>query len=1429
MASFSPTDIALLERILGSALALRIQQPSPPASVLEQAQTSLEQRLQQVLPFVPLPLAEARVAQAETWARYADGTVILVTLAGFAEQVNQQAVHGRQGSEALGLRLNRLLEMLGNLVTERGGYVVTLGGDSFTAIFDNARAGRDHVMQGAAAALAMRARLREDHDDSAAPGWGVQVRIGIHTGQIFAVTVGNQYHRKLLTTGFTMQRAAALQDAAQSGEIVISGEVHTKLRDAIAHPRNKNQLLLETLTLPPLPRSNRVPPTIMPASPDTLHALIQRISALQAAIPPGLPLRLLGGEGGEFRPVTVLAIHLAGFQKLLEVLEPMAVLNNDPSLTTLLAQRPYAAIQEIVAGYGGYIATVTATTQGDRYLVFFGAPTTHEDDAFRATQVALAMPELIATVNREVSEALHGWITRFASQRALLRMTGATVRYRAGLANGVVFAGIVGTPERHAYTAVGATVQLAVQLAAQTAKDGESVLSPQVRHAVRHAVATQPLPALTLPSGTTLTPHRALQLLTASDVLPNTAPLVGRADELARLATIAARALQTDVPTGQVAVVVGDPGSGKTRLVEEVLHTLRTAYPDAALIADGCQSYEQIMPYAVIARLFKRLLPVIDSAGLQATLDERVPEWSRFAPLLGPLLHLAIPDSELTAALGAEQRRERLHDLLTELWLAHARQQPTILVIDDLHWSDASTQAVVARLTQAIRNVPLLLILPYRFAPEIAEPWRELPYCSVVVVKELDQQQSEAMLATLLEGAPPPEVRPLLERTQGTPFFLEETVRFLLDTGALARDGDGVWQVVRPELLGRVPITVEQLVTARLDRLTDPQRSVVEVAAVVGRRFAAPLVAATLNDGEALAPRLQTLINASLVLSEPESHGIYLFKHALTHDVAYRSMLFARRRQLHGSVATQIERLDDEQLNDERAILAQHYLLAELPEQAFPQFVQAAEHAKERYANTEAIALYEQAIKLGLGGRGLSVVEIVSWGLESAENTQHDAEEPTSSLPTGGDDRVAPEACIWSDDDLGTLEEMVALHESLGDVHALVGHYDAARTVYKAARALLETLPNTATVRCAALHRRLSSTYEKQGRYDDALRHLDTARTLLDGEQPVERAQIDTDAGWIAFQRGNLDDAERLLRTAQHSAAFHGKAMLEATVLRRMAGIHFRRGDLEGAKSMLERSLEISRRIGDQMGVATVLGNLGIVAHNLSAWEEAKKYYNASYTIYVTLGESSGQIRASLNNATAFISTGDLLEASQILEKTFDLAQQLGDVLHQGMSRLNQGRVAFFSGDLSLARRLLINGDKYYKSTNSHFSERSDVCDYLARIAFHQGKMEKAKRLTYRTITLATTNNHILGQVHGRLLLVYILLMNKLGNQAKIVIKEVLDTYVQENLYEQAIVHLVASKVFEETELYVKAESHKDRADELFRQTSTPILLQTFP
>jgi class 3 adenylate cyclase len=666
--------------------------------------------------------------------------------------------------------------------------------------------------------------------------------------------------------------------------------------------------------------------------------------------------------GGERKLVTLLFTDIVGSTALAERL--------DPEEWGEVVSGAHRCVTEAIHSRGGTVAQLL----GDGVLAFFGAPITHEDDPVRAVSASLAILSSIGTYAQELAS----------------RQRIENFQMRVGLNTGLVVVGNVGSAGHMEYLAVGDSVNLAARL--QSAASPNSVLiSESTARLVRHAFELESVGPLDLKGKSE--PISAFRVVVRKSVQESgrgieglSSPLVGRDQELAQL-----RASLGDVGRGRGRVVslMGEAGLGKSRLLTELKHVAMRGDAEAGAgqarpitwIEGRCLSDESAIPYALITSALRYWLGDAASAhqinaDRYASLTERVGQVvgdrvDDVAPLLATLLGITLTGeaAERVRYLEPPMLRGRIFGAVGEFVRELAKIQPTILVLEDLHWTDSTSLDLIEQLLPLTERGMLMILAAFR--PQRQEPsWRfyevaQRDYShrhTAIALEPLDEAESRSMVANLLHIEDLPEsVRALiLRKAEGNPFFIEELIRSLLDSKLVVRD-NGHWRATRAIADIAIPDTLGEVIGARVDRLDASAKRVVQTAAVIGREFPLGLLATVYGTGDSLEDSLVDLQRRELIQESTRlPEVVFVFKHALTQETAYSSLLLSRRRELHGRIAHALEQHDPSRVHD----IARHFLDARDERRALPYLVDAADRSARAYATSTAIDLYGQALEI---------------------------------------------------------------------------------------------------------------------------------------------------------------------------------------------------------------------------------------------------------------------------------------------------------------------------------------------------------------------------------------------------------------------------------------------------------------------------------
>jgi class 3 adenylate cyclase/tetratricopeptide (TPR) repeat protein len=641
---------------------------------------------------------------------------------------------------------------------------------------------------------------------------------------------------------------------------------------------------------------------------------------------------------GERKQVTVLFADLKSSMELLA--------DRDPEEARKILDPVLERMIEAVHRYEGTVNQV----MGDGIMALFGAPLAHEDHAVRACYAALRMRESLKR---------YGDDTR--------RAHGVEVQIRIGINSGEVVVRSVGSDLRMDYTAVGQTTHLAARME-QLAPPGTARLTGETVRLAEGYVEVRslgPIPVKGLAD-----PIEIFELTGAGTArtrlqvaaLRGLTRFVGRAAEIEHLRRVLG---QAGAGRGQVVAIVGEAGVGKSRLVHEFTHSHRVQ--EWLILEASSVSYGKSSSYLSVIDLLKGYFKIGDQDDHREMRDKvlgRVLGLDRtLEPLLAPLLALLdVPvDDPAWQNLDPPQRRQRTLEAVKRLLLRESQVQPLLVVFEDLHWIDEETQALLDSLVDSLGSARLLLLVNYR--PQYEHRWASKTIYSQLRLDNLPTESAAELLAALL--GPDPGLAPLTQMLvkRGNPFFLEETVRTLVETAALAGER-GAYRLTRPVEALQIPATVQAILAARIDRLSPGDKRLLQAASVVGKDVAFTLLHAIAElPDEALRQSLAQLQAAEFLYEARLFPDLeYTFKHALTYEVAYGSVLQERRRALHARIVGALEQHYENRLDEHVEALAHHAFLGEEWQKAVRYLRQASARARGRSASREAVTYLERAL-----------------------------------------------------------------------------------------------------------------------------------------------------------------------------------------------------------------------------------------------------------------------------------------------------------------------------------------------------------------------------------------------------------------------------------------------------------------------------------
>ena len=1184
---------------------------------------------------------------------------LFVDISGFTAMSEALSKTGRDGSEEMTTALNGYFAPMIDLIQSYGGIVAKFGGDALTVLFPYNSASRQNAARRAAqCALDMQAAMpRYAAIPTHAGTFRLAMKAGLACGPVFCVTVGDSSLRlEYVVAGRVLDRCAEAQHFAEPGDVIIHNELIALMSEAELTPTRDDRFSRLSGLSHPEPKTPL--PPLAAAAPESSRQFT-------AYLHPVIAQRLEMGEAqfvNEHRIVTVLFVGFGEYDY------------DDDPLAGIKLERYFAQVVQIINRYDGALNKIDMGDKGSKFIVLFGAPVAHEDDAERALRCALD----------------------------LMAIADDAPALRIGITTASVYCGLVGGEARREYAVMGDGVNLAARLM-QKAQAGQMLVDESTRHATpRHTLTFKwaPLGPITIKGKAEPVETYELDGLGggAAPRLPEpqyALPMVGRQAELEVAQSKLAMALAN---RGQIIGITAEAGMGKSRLAAEIIR-LASEYGMYGY-GGACLSYGTKSNYLVWRDILRGLFGLDSSWSPEQQihhLEQELAAVDRLAqatplqprlPLLSVALNLPIPDNDLTRPLDAKTRKSLLETLIVEYVRYHTTLAPMLLVIEDAHWIDPLSQDLLEAVGRHIQNLPALLLILYR-PPEMDDSGGaivssrlsrviSLPHAAELRLAEFTPPEAEYLIALKLSqlfgpqaNVPPTLLKQITKRAQGNPFYIDELINLIHDHNIDPEDTEALKNLELPDSL-------HSLILSRLDQLDERAKTTIKVASVMGRLFKADWlwrVYPELGTPEEVRSHLTRLSRLDLTpLDKPDPELEYLFKHIVTRDVAYESLAVATRTMLHEQVGRFLEHLYTGSFGVQEVVahldlLAYHYGLSKNVDKQREYFRKAGEAAQAAYANEAAIHHFRQL------------------------------------LPLLNDD------------------EKIPILLKLGQVLELVGEWDEAEG---ACRQALELSTKSDDLKSQTLSQQaLGNLLERQGDHDAALEWLKQSRagfTQLGDSAGV--SDVLEDIGSVYWQQGDYEAARALTTESLKLCRSLGDKMCIAHALQNLGNVAFDQDDYDDAQALYRESLELWRELGNRLGAANLLSNLGLVARNHGSYEAARELFDESLIMRRELGDRWG-IADSLNCLGDVAKNLGALDRAQALhEESWRLFQEMGDRGRIAGALDDLGVVAYLQGDYEKARAFFEESVTMFRE----LKEKPDIANSLNNLGLAAAKLGDSVR-----------------------------------------------------------------------------------------------------
>jgi class 3 adenylate cyclase/tetratricopeptide (TPR) repeat protein len=1218
------------------------------------------------------------------------GAALFADISGFTPLTEGLAkdLGRKRGAEELTRYLNLIYNGLIDCVHGHRGSVIGFAGDAITCWFDDGAP--NAIARAVACALRLQHVMAELGVVTAPSGQQFQlaIKVAVSAGPARRFSVGDPAIMRIdALAGDTLAQLAAAEHLAERGDVVITQRAADALGSAVrirewrADEESKMRAAV-------------------------IEAMLQEAPALPW---PQLPAGALGDDDirpwllpgiyerernstdaflAELRPAVALFIRFDGIDY-----DADAEAGDKLDAFVRLAQ---AATRR----HEGALLQLTIGDKGSYCYIAFGAPIAHDDDADRAVSTALEMREQLGRLP-------------FIQH----------VQY--GISMGTMRVGPYGGTSHRTFGVLGDEVNMAARLMARAAP-GQIYISRRVADTVADRYDLRLIGPMQMKGKSAAVEVSAV--LGAKDPsarAPITLydnPLVGREAELAHMVGLLERA---NAGSGQVLRLVGAAGIGKSHLTADF--SLDAVGRDWHVLMGACQSTSRDTAYTPWRDIFRALLGMeagaaqnadVSIAQVSSFVERANPEWLVRLPLLGDLLGLPIPDNATTAAFEPKLRQSALFDLACDIVQAHADEHPLLIVMDDVHWIDEASAGLVLAVARATTTSRVLLLLTQRPASAdepVLPHLNALSHHTELSLSELPIAGVAAIAATRLGGAINTLALSLVQTvTQGNPFFVEEMLDALREAGHLVKLGDGQWGVsdglfnvlqqagfiahdsgrwtLKPNAslsvgdLG-LPDSIQGAVLSRIDRLPESEKLTLKVASVEGRRFMLDVLlkAHPLRpDANKLVQQIRQLEARDFAMQEGESaRPAYLFKHNVTRDVVYDTLLHEQRLQLHRAVAEAVEMLSP----DDASQIGYHAFEGEDWPRAMRYQLEAGEQSRRLFANHAGIEHLQKALRAA------------------------------GQMPDN------------------TRRQRLSIHHSLGEMLTTINRYDEAFDHLQQALVLAEQFDDRDAQARAC--RWIAYAYEFRSEYATALQWIERGLKVLGERETPFTVELLAIAGLISSRQGNLDQAERLCDTSIATAQTLGLDGGLAFACSSRALVSYSRGETARAIAYYQQAAALYGSVNNIQGQAMSLNGIGTTYQEMGRWNDAKENLIRAREVFARTGDELHKAIADNNIGELYRQQGQLKEALRYYTAALASIQQMGGskyviaVLH-----MNLGATHVRMRDAANAMRHLQESRSIFDAIQAR-DFLAELYGYLAECACIEHRHAAATEIGLQGLSLA--------------------------------------------------------------------------------------------
>lgn len=1222
---------------------------------------------------------------------------MFVDLSGFTRMTETLMKRGNEGAERLSNILNAIFAPMVNLVYRRGGGIPYFAGDAFTAIFPVWRSQIDAVgvLATAQEQLLFLSRISEELEEI-----DLKAKIGLSYGQVEWGIVGKNY-KSYYYRGIAIDGCANSQKYALESQIIADEDFVKKLPNSFTStqvPDSKHYLLDSPIGVKPPDKQ-----FVMKDLQGNASRSVDLPELKEPVVKKFLPESIYTfNQGGEFRLVISIFISFRGVP-------------NHKALDEFVS-----IVLDNFNRFSGYFKEVDFGDKGGVLLGFFGAPVSFENNVERALEFVASIQEDLAPIQEKTD-----------------------LEFKVGITSGVAYTGLVGGEERSQYAAVGNRVNIAARLMSK-ANWGEVLVDEEIQKSrnfkfkhqgdISYKGLIEAIPTYKLVG-------RNVERQVSFD-----GKMVGRNQELKNLVEVGNACFENR--TAQIAYVYGEAGIGKSRLSFELRNNLQKRH----LVGwYTCQS-DQILkkpfnPFIYFLKYYFGQSPenspadnlrsfekryqwlVNDVEQLEHPKSDRIfREIIRTKSVLGALIGLKVSNS-IWDTLDARGRYENTLTALTNIFLAEALIQPTVIELEDGHWYDEDSIQFLTNLIGELQNTPVFFLVTSRYDDDGGKPHvfdhKVLEEKGVEITEvDLNILKPDALkefAESKLEDKISDELHELLIRTtSGNPFYAEQILEYFIESNLL-HVADNEWTIKDKNV--KISTSINAVLTARIDRLSTLVKETVKAAAVIGREFEVPVLTEVMKAQEDFIREngnMKTVLNEQIKTAErgqiwqAMNELRYIFKHSLLREAVYDMQLRARLRELHRLIGEAIERVYRENLEERYVDLVFHFEQAEEEEKLMAYLHKAGEYSRRNYQNQQALNFYDKLEKIlqkqdskkelvkTLLAKG-NVLELIGqWdecrsifekALELARQTDD------RKLIARANNSLGYLLMLRGDyDDAGMyLEAAAAFYESishskgiskvygnLGNLYFRQGSYEDAKSHFVRSMELGQTYKHTSSN--AQIVANLGLTYMNLGKYDEGIEWQQSQLEICEEVNDKRgMATLYTNMGIVYFEKGDYDSALKCYEQGLELSEELGNKFLTSIAIGCIGSVYERKGDYDKAMDLFQKDLVLTQELGDKQGISIALGLIGDLHSVRGEFDEAIKFMSQNLSISEELGYQKGIAKAVNTLGDVYFFKNELETSLTYYDRAIEVTRGIGNKLVLGSSLVEKGQVLLSMGKIKEA------------------------------------------------------------------------------------------------------------------------------------------------